>query len=221
MKRIVLTAACALALAIAASGSAAAASNPASQWHVGYYTPSPHGALSFSQAPSAPNALAALNFTNSPDTALLVTKQKAKNGSLLGDMTGKTVSATFTISGANSAFTYYGEGTDSNPCGTPANTRLYFETSNAGGFAYTNYWWSNPSSAVLANGTWTVTAPLTGGSWSDWNGQDGITESAGFAKAVKNVTAIGLSFGGGCFFENGVGTADGSGKLTLSSYSAN
>jgi hypothetical protein len=32
------------------------------------------------------------------------------------------------------------------------------------------------------------------------------------------VTAIGLSFGGGCFFENGVGTTDGSGTFTLNSY---
>jgi hypothetical protein len=30
---------------------------------------------------------------------------------------------------------------------------------------------------------------------------------------------IGLFFGGGCFFENGVGTADGSGVFTLASLS--
>jgi hypothetical protein len=29
---------------------------------------------------------------------------------------------------------------------------------------------------------------------------------------------IGFSFGGGCFFENGVGTTDGSGTFTLGSF---
>jgi len=33
------------------------------------------------------------------------------------------------------------------------------------------------------------------------------------------VTVIGMSFGGGCFFENGVGTTDGSGTFTIDSFS--
>src|SRR3954462_1834640 len=153
----------------------------------------PHGALSFAQAPSAPNALAALDFTNSSDTALLVTKQKAKNGSLLGNMSGKTITATFKVSGATGPFTYYGEGTPSNPCGTPANTRLYFETSNAGGFDFTHYWWSNPASQVLVNGSdLTVTARVQPDQWSDWNGQSGTTVPDGFAAAASHVTEIGL-----------------------------
>jgi hypothetical protein len=32
------------------------------------------------------------------------------------------------------------------------------------------------------------------------------------------VTGIGLSFGGGYFYENGVGTTDGLGAFTLNSY---
>jgi hypothetical protein len=32
---------------------------------------------------------------------------------------------------------------------------------------------------------------------------------------------IGFSFGGGCFFENGVGTTDGSGTLTLHTFTVN
>jgi hypothetical protein len=35
---------------------------------------------------------------------------------------------------------------------------------------------------------------------------------------VSNVTDIGLSFGGGRFFENGVGTTHGSGTFTLNSF---
>lgn len=191
----------------------------ASGWHIGYYqntSPSPSNA----DAPSASPGIASLNFTSQPNTSQLVTDQKAEFGSVLGDLTGKTVTAEFTITGVNGEFTYYGEDTSSNACGTPANARLYFETSNAGGFAYTHYWWSNPAAVTLANGTVTVSANVEPSEWSDWNGQLGSTVGDGFAAAASHVTEIGLSFGGGCFFENGVGTTDGSGSLTLNSFTA-
>ena len=201
------------ALAISAAPAVAGGSD----WKVGYYTPSGR-ALSMSSADRAAAGLATFQFTSSPDTALLVTTHGASKGDSLGDLTGKTITATFTISGA-SAFTYWGQGTDQNPCVNPANTRLFFTTDNGGGFAYTHYWWSNPSSAYLANGTFSVTATVEPAEWSDWNGQGGLVEPAGFADAASHVTMIGLSFGGGCFFENGVGTVDGSGTVTLNSFS--
>ena len=187
-----------------------------SDWKVGYYTPSGR-ALSMSSADRTAAGLATFQFTSSPDTALLVTTRGSSKGASLGDLTGRTVTATFTISAA-SAFTYWGEGTADNPCVYPANTRLYFTTDNGGGFAFTHYWWSNPSSAVLANGTFSVTATVEPAEWSDWNGQQGVVVPAGFADAASNVTMIGLSFGGGCFFENGVGTVDGSGTFTLNAF---
>lgn len=221
--RFSLTAASLAAVALMFAGSAQAApgQGAASGWHVGYFqntAPSP----SFASAPSAAGAIAGLNFTSSPNTSLLVTDQKAQFGSLLGNLTGKTVTATFTVTGATGAFTYYGEGTPSNPCGTPANARLFFQTSNAGGFDETHYWWSNPASVTLANGTYSVTAHVEGSEWSDFFGHFGNDPaySAGFGAAAANVTEIGLSFGGGCFFENGVGTSNGSGTLTLNSFTA-
>ena len=128
---------------------------------------------------------------------------------------GKTITASFDISGATGAFTYFGE---PDACGTPANVRLYFQTDNSGGFAFTHYWWSNPESSVLANGTLTLTANVVPPVWSDWNGQNGATQTPGFLDAASNVTTVGLSFGGGCFFENGVGTTDGSGTFQLDSF---
>lgn len=186
----------------------------ATNWKVGYYTPSSVGTLSFAQAKPG-GGLASFNFTDQANTALLVTTHGAYKGDTLGDLTGKTITATFDITGATpGAFIYFGT------CGTtPASTRLFFQTDNGGGFAYTHYWWSNPESRVLANGTWTLTASLNPALWSDWNGQFGTTEPDGFADAASNVTVIGLSFGGGCFFENGVGTADGSGTFTLDTFS--
>lgn len=201
------------------SGSALAASGggKSSGWHIGYYNPG--NSLSFAQAAAAPGGVAMLNFTNQANTALLVTDQKAQFPTLLGDLTGKSVSASYTIAGATGAFTYYGT------CGsTPASVRYFFETSNAGGFDETHYWWSNPVAAPLANGSVSLPpVPLTGANWSDFYGHfgDDPQYAAGFNAAVSNVTEIGVSFGGGCFFENGVGTTNGSGSFTLNSYAAN
>lgn len=221
MKRLILTIASVLSAALVLAGSALAAGggSPASGWHVGYYTPSTHGTLSYAEAPSG-GGIASLNFTSQDNTALLVTDQKAQNPTLLGDLTNKSVSASFTISGVAGVFTYYGEPS----CGgTTANVRYFFQTSNAGGFDETHYWWSNPVSLALTNGPFTLpTVSMSGSNWSDYYGHFGSDPlySAGFNAAVSNVTEIGVSFGGGCFFENGVGTSDGSGTFTLNSYIA-
>jgi hypothetical protein len=187
-----------------------------SDWHVGYYTPSPHGALSFASADLPAGGIATLNFTSLSDTALLVTDHGSS--SLVGDDRGMVVSATFEISNVTGAFTYFGE---PDGCGTPANTRLFFQTSNAGGFNETHYWWSNPVAQTLVEGKYTVMATVNGAEWSDFFGHFGNDPAyaEGFNDAAANVTTIGMSFGGGCFFENGVGTSDGSGTFTLDSFS--
>jgi hypothetical protein len=102
----------------------------------------------------------------------------------------------------------------------PANVRFYFATDNGGGFAFTHYWWSNPAPQVLSNGSFTLTANVEPAESSDWNGQVGTSVAAGFNDAAANVTLIGLSFGGGCFFENGVGTTDRNGTFTLQTFTA-
>jgi hypothetical protein len=114
---------------------------------------------------------------------------------------------------------YYGEPS----CGgTTAYVRYFFTTSKSGGFDETQYWWSNPVSAALtANGPVTLpTLSFAGSNWSDFYGHFGNDPaySAGFNAAVSDVTSIGPSFGGGCFFENGVDTTDGSGTFTLNSF---
>ena len=155
-----------------------------------------------------------------------MTDNPGKFPSLLGDLTGKSVTANFTISGLNSGqkVAYYDE---PDACGgTTAYVRYFFETSNAGGFDEAHYWWSNPTAIDLntVNGSATLpTVPLTGDLWSDYNGHFGNnpTYAAGFDAAVSHVTMIGLSFGGGCGFENGVGTTDGSGTFTLNSFTVN
>jgi len=214
-RRLILSGVTLVAVVIWSAGVVAAGG---SDWHLGYYTPSGN-ALSFASADRTPDGLATFNFTGQDNTALLV--QTQGTSSLLGDDRGMRITATFTISNA-SVFTYFGEGQpgDCIPA-TPASTRLFFQTSNAGGFNETHFWWSNPASQVLVDGHWTVTATVNGAEWSDFYGHFGNDPgyAQGFTDAASNVTTIGLSFGGGCFFENGVGTTDGSGTFTLDSLS--
>jgi hypothetical protein len=162
--------------------------------------------------------LAAFNFAVPDKTRLLY---NSKDPALLGNLLTSTMSATFTIADVTGNFTYGGEPS----CGgTTGNVRLNFESIPPGTkFAYTNYWWADvsPASAVLANGDFTLTVTVDATqAWSDWNGQPSSANADAFNAAATNVTAVGLSFGGGCFFENGVGTTDGSGTLTLNTFAS-
>jgi hypothetical protein len=208
MRRTIIAITAVMALLVAANSADAASSG----WKVYSYNASGN-ALSSKQAPAGTASIAEFTFSRTPDDALLAMKASGSDSSILG----KTITATFAIVGAGT-YTYWGEGTADNPCGTPANTRLYFNTAN-GPFAYTKYWWSNPAAAFLtAPGTGTVTATVEPAEWSDWNGQNGATDPAAFADAASNPDLIGLSFGGGCFFENGVGVDPGSATFKLISY---
>ncbi len=207
------------ALAVGLSGTLAGVANAApaapTNWHVGVYLPPNYRAVSEGAASTTAAGLATFQFTSQPNTALLLNTQGSQMGNLLGDDAGKTVTATYTISGP-SPFSYYGA---PDACNTPASARLYFQTTKAGGFDPTQYWWAHTTGAQqLAPGTFTVTTTVTPDQWSDWSGKMGTDSlaSAGFAAAAANVTGIGLSFGGGCFFENGVAAPNDS--LTLTSF---
>ena len=107
--------------------------------------------------------------------------------------------------------------------------RVYFQGSSGGvsdqspqGYLG-QQWWAHPDSAVVylnSKGTTefqlTVTvAPTT--DWSDWNGKSADQNADLFTGAASHVRELGLSFGGGYFFENGVA---GTGGLTIDSISA-
>ena len=157
---------------------------------------------------------AAFNFSVPTKARLLY---DGKDASLLGAGLTKTMTATFTVAADTGTFTYGGQPS----CGgSTGNVRLYFESIPKGAkFAYTNYWWADVASATLANGTASLTEIVNHAQpWSDWNGQPSLANQAAFDAAASNITAVGLSFGGGCFFENGVGTTDGRGRFTLNSF---
>ena len=101
---------------------------------------------------------------------------------------------------------------------TPAAVRFFFRSPSASGSSvgtppagfYTQFWWSNPTNLPLDSGIQfgTITANMADpNEWSDWNGQGGgssPTVLEAFLEATQKVQAIGLSFGGECFFETGV-----------------
>jgi hypothetical protein len=135
-------------------------------------------------------------------TALLVTTDK----SLTGDLTNATLSDEVNVTAGRKAdigtFMYQGE--PSCGSGPAANTRFFFTT--GGLFQYTHYWWSNPVSWTLAQDSPSTISQAVNdpANWSDWNGKPGTMNPAKFTRAISRVRTVGLSFGGGCFFENGV-----------------
>jgi hypothetical protein len=146
-------------------------------------------------------------------TALLTTTDQ----SLTGDLSGKTLTDTISVSGDAASFMTQHNGGDC-VSNVPAAVRFYFRSPSASGPStgtppagfYTQFWWSNPMDLKLLTGsqTGTITANMSDpGEWSDWNGQNGASSPAvteAFLEAIRKVQAIGLSFGGECFFETGV-----------------
>jgi len=201
-------------------------STETAEWTVYDYNPSGHAI-----APrNSPNSLPATTssgtttFQFKPNiyTALLTTTDP----SLTGDLSTKTLTDTITVSGDAASFmTQHGGGDCTN--NVPATVRFYFRSPSASGSSdpppgqpvkgglppagfYTQFWWSNPMSLQLISGssqTGIITAQMSNpAEWSDWDGKPGTDPlvTAAFIKATQNVQAVGLSFGGLCFFETGV-----------------
>ena len=180
-----------------------------SSWKVFNYNPSGQALAPVTPASVTGNTVS-FNFSANTYTALLATS----DNSLTGDLTGKTLNANVSWTGVTGTFQEQNGG----GCTPDAQyVRLYFASP---GFAFTHFWWSNPIHVDFTgtSGSGTMTVSLGDLSqWSDWNGK--VADSSpdvtvGFNAAVAKVSTVGVSFGGGCFFENGVTTSDGSGSFT-------
>ncbi len=114
----------------------------------------------------------------------------------------------------------YGIGPN-NPCAYPAHVRAYIEQKYKLDAVYapaTYRWWSNPIAIELTPGTFTATTPLTPDQWSDTNGIRGVDDLAGFAAAIGHPQAVGMTFGGGCFFGHGVSVSGGTAQFILKGF---
>ena len=200
--------------------SVAVSSTDQTRWTVYDYNPS-NQALAPRQSPSSMPATTSgdtttFAFKPSIYTALLTTTDR----NLTGNLSGTTLYDTVTVSGSQLGPFQYRDG---DGCTHPANVRFHFTSARASGPSYpppgppinglppagfyTQFWWSNPTEVELLNGNMsqTISASLANpANWSDWDGQNGATQVDAFTTAAANVMSVGLSFGGGCFFENGV-----------------
>ena len=117
------------------------------------------------------------------------------------------------------AFNYQLE--SGNTCVTPATARPFI-WANDNDFGEFSRWWSDPTAFTLADGSQTMTIPLTPERWSSVFGKLGTYDEAslaGFNAALENVSSLGLTFGGGCFFGHGVNVSNGTARFILLDYS--
>jgi hypothetical protein len=193
-------------------------SSETTEWTVYDYNPSNQAIAPRNSPNSMPatttGATTTFQFKAGIYTALLTTTDP----SLTGDLSTRSLSDTISVSGdATSFMTQHGGGNCS--ANVPAAVRFFFRSPSASGSSvgtppagfYTQFWWSNPVNAPLLSGNQGQTTIMANMSdpteWSDWNGQRGDSSPAvteAFLEAIQKVQAIGLSFGGECFFETGV-----------------
>lgn len=105
-------------------------------------------------------------------------------------------------------------------CSIPPSVRPFLWANENGEGSY-DRWWSNPRAFVLAEGAATISVPLLPEFWSSVNGRFGNADEGTrfqFAKALLNVTRLGLTFGGGCSFGHGVRVQGGAAHFRLSEF---
>jgi len=113
-----------------------------------------------------------------------------------------------------------------NTCDYPAHVRAYIEQQAPKGCPDATYtcapptarWWANPLAVELAPGAATVSVPVHPSQWSDAEGQMGTDALDVFGAALAHPAAVGLTFGGGCFYGHGVNVLDGTARLILTAY---
>lgn len=131
------------------------------------------------------------------------------------DISAGAITATFRVVATDDArFTFGGEGRwNTGPM--PPHARLFF-SSRLGYYAEDGCpecsWWSADGWQVISNGTFTITASFDPARWSHSHGQ---TNAAAFAAALTNVIEAGVSFGGGSFFDIGVGLTAGNATFEM------
>jgi hypothetical protein len=146
-----------------------------------------------------------------PDTADAAYLTTTKVGAF-GNLAGQTLKATASIvASADATFANYPGCSGST---TEPTVGLYFSTKATGGFDPSTYWWSSTRVLLsdLVNNPTLLDTVVALGNWTDYNGQ---SDPVAFAAAAANIVDWGVSFGGDCFYANGVGTPTGSANFCL------
>ena len=194
---------------------AAPALAEATTWKLYSFNSSRHALRSQTVTVSATGA-ASFTFPEAPDAAYLLSSKAPTVAAGLSALVGITGPATFANDPGCTNTT------------TSPTIGLYFEAKTPGGFDPSDYWWSTDRLPLTTSSLSLVAAFGDGSTWTNYYGKagnqpgtyvvDGTTYPSaadGFAAAVSNITSWGVSFGGDCFYANGVGTPTGSAVLTL------
>jgi len=131
-----------------------------------------------------------------------------------------TVSATFTITMTGAPQFDYRTAPD-NTCDRPASVRLFLQRRDdpmTGQGQYEFYrWWSN-AGVELKAGTFTLAVPLQPASWVSVMGKDGDRNPAEFSATLADLSHVGVTFGGGCFYGHGVRVVNGRATFTMKQF---
>lgn len=199
-----------------ASGGGSTTTPSASSWVIEYSPGMP-------SHPTASGAGWSFAFPNSPNHVDYVVDPVSMAAS-------NRISATVSVAvSGNPTFGY--QTASNNTCIYPAHARLFFQERGdnmSGSGAYQYYrWWAktDAGSFQLAPGSGTMTASFADpAEWSSVLGVAGnanATATAAFNQAKANIGAVGMTFGGGCFYGHGVYVSSGSASFSLSAFSAN
>ena len=148
-------------------------------------------------------------FPRAPGSAHYITRPATPAGS--------AVVATFTVmTGGSPVFDY--RTAPNNTCDSPATVRLFLQRRGdnlSGAGAYEFYRWWSRAGVVLADGTFTLDVPLQPSLWTSVFGKSGESNPRAFAAALADLSSVGVTFGGGCFYGHGVRVLNGRATFTM------
>lgn len=178
-----------------------------------------------SAAPGASGDIATFSLPEAkPSSKYPAFLTTAVDTNFLGDLTGKTISATLNLTTtSNPIITFKGQGTW-NTCPAPAQT-CFFISSSPGPYdaldssRQNEFWFAfNDRAEVSATmGTVTISQTFDPANWSNSFGQSAANPAftAAFQAVVQDVKQSGLWFSGGCFYDIGIAVTVNSGTAII------
>ncbi len=201
-----------------------------SQWKVYEQTTLPNGALNFYPAAHATTMMGGggVEFLMPDALPAPATYVNYLMDNFRANLTeSDTITAMIDVAASSSSVIYVGNPDGECPGSSltlcPGAVRLFIQsnlpasstpaTCVGPGYNKDNYWWSNPIDYPFAPGSSpgevTLSVPLNPDDWSNLCGEAGSLDPADFDAAIGSIKHVGLSFGSGFFFSNGLGV-DGS-----------
>jgi hypothetical protein len=199
-----------------------------SQWAVYEQTTLPNGSLNFYPGAHATTmSSGGVEFSMPDSTAAGPTYVNYLLDTYTVSLTeASTITATINVATSDPTTAFMGNPNGHNP--SSSFVRLFIQanlpqdgsaTCVGGNSNVLNYWWAHPASYTFTTGgtggAVTLTATLNPSDWSGICGNSGTLNPAGFDMALANIKYIGLSFGSGNFFANGLGVDGTTGTATF------